>query len=79
MISATTDIFNGYDSLDVMRYAFDKCDITFSKSVAAKLVGGRYRLEKLITEGKIRMGKPTCKQNGKWFCIGSDVIRHIKI
>ena len=48
------------------------------RSTAAKLVGGEYRLEKLVREGKIRMDKPTAKQNGKWFCDGGDVISHLK-
>ena len=65
--------------LDLIRFTFDKRGITFSKAMAAKIVGGEYRLEKLVSEGEIRMDKPTAKQNGKWFCNGGDVIRHIKL
>ncbi len=63
--------------MEVIGIIFSRRDITFSKAVAAKIVGGEYRLEKLVAEGKIRMDKPTCKQNGKWFCDGADVMRNI--
>lgn len=74
----STDISDRYQ-LDVVRFVFNKRGITFSKAVAAKLVGGEYRLEKLVSEGKIRMEKPTAKQNGKWCCNGGDVIQNIKL
>lgn len=66
------------EQLNLLSMAFRKMDITFSKAVAAKIVGGEYRLEKLVSEGKIRVEKPTAKQNGKWFCDGGDVISHLK-
>lgn len=69
---------NDCDSLDLACIVFQRHGITFSKTVAAKLVGGEYRLEKLVIEGKIRMDKPTAKQNGKWHCNGGDVLRFIK-
>lgn len=53
-------------------------DLIFSKNAAAKIVGGRVRLEKLVGEGKIRADKPTNSQNGKWFCNASDVLRYAK-
>lgn len=53
-------------------------DVIFSKSISAKIVGGRVRLEKLVGEGKIRADKPTNSQNGKWFCNASDVLRYAK-
>ena len=65
--------------LNLIGIAFRKMGITFSKAVAAKIVGGEYRLEKLVREGEIRMEKPTAKQNGKWFCNGGDVIQNIKL
>lgn len=74
----STDISDRYQ-LDVVRFVFNKRGITFSKAIAAKLVGGEYRLEKLVSEGKIRMEKPTAKQNGKWYCNGGDVIQNIKL
>lgn len=67
------------EQLGLLSMAFRKMGITFSKATAAKLVGGEYRLEKLVTGGKIRMEKPTAKQNGKWFCDGGDVIQNIKL
>ncbi len=65
--------------LNALPFVFNKYGIVFSKTEAALLVGGRGRLVKLIAEGKIRVDKPTAKQNGKWFCNGGDVIRHTKI
>lgn len=65
--------------LDLVRLILDRQGIRFSKAVAAKIVGGEYRLEKLVGKGEIRMDKPTSKQNGKWFCNGGDVIQHMKI
>lgn len=67
------------EQLNLLSKAFRKMGITFSKAVAAKIVGGEYRLEKLVSEGKIRAEKPTAKQNGKWFCDGGDVIQNIKL
>lgn len=50
--------------------------ITFSKNVAQAFVGGRSRLERLVAENKIRAEKTTGKQNGRWECNGSDVLRY---
>lgn len=49
---------------------------TFGKNEAASIVGGRGRLVQLMDEGKIRIDKPTNKQNGKWFCNAADVLRY---
>ncbi|MDE6353416.1 MAG: hypothetical protein K2K88_09850 [Muribaculaceae bacterium] len=62
-----------------MKVTFNKHNIYFSKRQAAKLVGGETRLEKLIISGKIRMDKPTAKQNGKWFCNASDLLDFIRL
>lgn len=62
------------EQLNLLSIAFRKVGVTFSKAMAAKIVGGKYRLEKLVSEGKIRMDKPASKQNGKWYCDGGDVI-----
>jgi hypothetical protein len=51
----------------------------FSKTVASRLVGGRANLLHLVECGKIRIEKPTNKQNGKWFCNAGDVIKNIQI
>jgi hypothetical protein len=51
-------------------------NVTFSKNTATKLVGGQRRLENLVAEDRIRAIKTTDKQNGRWECNGSDVIRY---
>lgn len=73
-----THISDAQYRLDLIKMAFEKHQITFSKAVAAKIVGGEYRLEKLIRNGEIRADKPTAKQNGKWFCNGADVINNVR-
>lgn len=78
MNNLNTDSLVRYQ-LDLICFAFRRLGITFSKATAAKIVGGEYRLEKLVREGKIHMDKPTAKQNGKWHCDGGDVISHIKL
>lgn len=65
--------------LNAMPHVFDRHGITFSKTEATKLVGGKCKLYKLIEQGKIRVEKTTPKQNGKWFCKAGDVIRNMKI
>lgn len=50
--------------------------MTFSKNQAAILVGGQRRLERLVAEDRIRAIKTTAKQNGRWKCNGSDVLRY---
>lgn len=71
------DINSASYRLDLINMVLSKHRVTFSKAVAAKLVGGEYRLEKLVREGKIRAEKPTAKQNGKWFCNGADVLKYV--
>jgi len=53
-------------------------EMYFGKNVAAKIVGGRTRLEKLVAEGKIRAQKQNKVQNGKWRCNAGDVIFYAK-
>lgn len=65
--------------LDLMRHEFDRRGIMFSKAMASKMVGGECRLERLVKSGEVRMEKPTAAQNGKWFCNGGDVIRHMNL
>lgn len=67
------------DLMELISLVLNRKEIQFSKAVAAKIVGGEYRLEKLVLKGEIRMEKPTCKQNGKWFCNGGDVIRNMRL
>lgn len=54
-------------------------DKTFGQRESANIVGSRGRLFRLIGEGKIRAEKPTNKQNGKWFCNASDVLRYASV
>lgn len=49
---------------------------TFTKTEAARWVGGRRRLEKLVAENKIRQTKPGDAQNSSWRCDAEDVLRH---
>lgn len=52
--------------------------LTYSKDVAAEIVGGRGRLERLISEGKIYAEKRKNVQNAKWHCNASQVLRYCK-
>ena len=72
-------MINAQSQLELLHIVFDKFQIKFSKREAAKIVGGEYRLERLVERGKVRMEKPSSKQNGKWFCNGLDVIRNAKL
>lgn len=52
----------------------------FGFRFSEKIVGGRTRLERLITAGKIRAekGNKEC-QHGKWLINAADVLRHAKV
>lgn len=50
--------------------------VMFSKNMAAKIVGGRRRLEELVGRGKIHVTKRTNHQHGIWKCRASDVLRN---
>ena len=66
--------------LELIPTTLDKLGVVFSKTIAARIVGGRVKLGKLIEQGKIRVEKKTSgKQNGKWYCNGGDVIQNIKL
>lgn len=62
------------NELGMIYDATDK--VTFSKTMAASIVGGRRRLEELVGRGKINVSKPTEHQHGKWRCKASDVLRN---
>lgn len=66
--------------LEMIPLMLNKKGVVFSKTMAAKLVGGYARLGKLIENGSIRVEK-RCngKQNGKWYCNGGDVIRNMPV
>lgn len=66
--------------LEAIPLMFNRHNVVFSKTTAAKLVGGRGKLGKLIERGLVRVEKKASgKQNGKWYCNGGDVIRNMKI
>lgn len=66
--------------LEAIPLVLNRQGVVFSKTMAAKLVGGRGKLGKLIELGKIRVEKKASgKQNGKWYCNGGDVINHLKL
>jgi hypothetical protein len=71
-------VFTAEHRLSMIPLMFDKHGIMFSKTEAAKLVGGRGKLVRLIEQGKIKVEKPSPKQNGKWFCRAGDVIKHLR-
>lgn len=52
--------------------------LTFGKDVAAQIVGGSKRLERLIASDEVRAVKRCGKQNGKWYCNAADVLRHCR-
>ena len=62
--------------LNIMRVMNDK---TFGFRYSEKIVGGRARLERLITAGLVRAEKGNRNaQNGKWLCNASDVLRYAR-
>lgn len=66
--------------LDLIPIMLNKHGVVFSKTVAAKLVGGRGKLGKLIEQGRVRVEKKALgTPNGKWYCNGGDVIQNIKL
>ncbi len=52
--------------------------LTFCKDVAASIVGGPKKLEKLIADGKIDADKGCNAQNSKWKCNAAQVLRHCR-
>lgn len=81
-----TALSNGIDPqspeyrLEAIPLMFNRHNVVFSKTTAAKLVGGRGKLGKLIERGLVGVEKKASgKQNGKWYCNGGDVIRNMKL
>ena len=60
---------------NIMRVMSDEY---FGVRKAAKIVGGRRKLEKLIEAGKIEFAKPVNSQNGKWYCRADQVLAHCR-
>lgn len=52
--------------------------LTFSKDVAAWIVGGPKKLESLIACKEIEARKDSSAQNGKWKCNAAQVLRHCR-
>lgn len=53
---------------------------TFGLRTSERIVGGRARLLRLITEGHVRAEKVNgSAQNGKWQCNAGDVLRFARI
>lgn len=53
-------------------------DVSFSKDLSARIVGGEKKLLSLIEVGKIESDKPCNKQNGKWYCNAAQVLMHCR-
>lgn len=53
-------------------------DVSFSKDLSARIVGGEKKLLSLIEAGKIESDKPCNKQNGKWYCNAAQVLIHCR-
>jgi ribosomal protein L15 len=62
------------DRLQEIMKAAEK--VTFNKTQASALVGGRRRLERLAGEGKISYVRIEDGRFGRWECKGSDVLRY---
>lgn len=75
MITTTPYITQKLNELEDIYTVLRLNNLTISKSMAAKIAGGRYTLERLVAIGKIRMKKIANSKNGKWFCVAEDVFR----
>lgn len=79
-LSNSIDLQSPEYRLEAIPLMLNRHNVVFSKTTAAKLVGGRGKLGKLIEQGRVRVEKKASgKQNGKWYCNGGDVIRNMKI
>lgn len=52
--------------------------LTFSKDVAAKIVGGEGKLLRLIASGEVQAEKGCNSQNSKWKCNAAQVLRNCR-
>ncbi len=79
-LSNSIDLQSPEYRLEAIPLMLNRHNVVFSKTTAAKLVGGRGKLGKLIERGLVRVEKKASgKQNGKWYCNGGDVIRNMKL
>lgn len=51
----------------------------FGYRMAASIVGGRARLDRLIGEGRIKAEKKSSAQNAKWYCNAAQVLFYAKM
>lgn len=51
----------------------------FGYRMAASIVGGRARLDRLIGEGRVQASKKSEAQNGKWYCNAAQVLYYAKL
>lgn len=66
----------GMDRLQQIYMAAEK--LMLSKTQAEVLVGGRRRLERLVSQGKIDAVKTGKNQFSRWECNAADVLRYVK-
>ena len=77
MIPIPRHITESIQHMEDIYAAIRKAHITFSKSQAMKIVGGRTRLERLAATKKIRVTIPSGNyRKGQWECNGEDVLRY---
>lgn len=50
----------------------------FGYRMAASIVGGRARLDRLIGEGRVHAEKKSSAQNAKWYCNAAQVLYYAK-
>ena len=77
MIAIPRHITESVQHMEDIYSAIRKAQITFSKSQAMKIVGGRTRLERLAATKKIRVNvRGGNYRMGQWECNGEDVLRY---
>ena len=65
-------------STDILRSLRENA-ITFSRTEAAKIVGSKQRLQRLINQGAIHAVKDHPEaQNGRWRCPAEEVLWHAR-
>lgn len=52
--------------------------LTFSWTMAERLVGGEKRLKRLMQEGKVQYDKPFGAPNTRWMFNAEDIVRNVK-
>jgi hypothetical protein len=64
------------NQLEEIYTSLRKSEVTLSKTDAAKIVGGRGVLERLVSRGKIRVNGYSGPR-GRWHCNAEDVLRNV--